>query len=187
VRPCPPLGAAPRGRARRGVPLLRRRRPPSPRGRTAECFDQSAQQYITESIREQHGSLAEFTKFLKLRFLLDPMSYEGDIQARAPRRLAARCPRAEGRRAAAPPRPAGGEHGGRFLDRTAPARRRASGRRCNAGCPPIRAQALLGRSTDSFDYGSLLAELPELAGAGRTALVAVCGTSGEARARARPG
>ena len=49
----------------------------------AGCFDASAKNHILRSITAAHVSVGAFTAFLKLRFLLDPTSYAGDIQARA--------------------------------------------------------------------------------------------------------
>lgn len=48
----------------------------------AGCFDMSARNYIVSSITLQHGSLDEFTKLLRLRLLLRPLRFDGDIQAR---------------------------------------------------------------------------------------------------------
>ena len=47
----------------------------------AQCFDMSAKASIHSRIIAAHGSLGSFTTFLKLRFMLDPTSYEGDVKA----------------------------------------------------------------------------------------------------------
>ena len=47
----------------------------------AHCFDKSAKAYIHREIITAHGSLGSFTTFLKLRFMLDPTSYESDVKA----------------------------------------------------------------------------------------------------------
>ena len=47
----------------------------------AGCFDMSAKEHIQKKIKQEHTSLARFTTLLKLRFLLSPTSYAGDIAA----------------------------------------------------------------------------------------------------------
>lgn len=47
----------------------------------AECFDETAKSLIQSEIIEKHGSLAQFTAYLRLRFLLRPqLSYEADVE-----------------------------------------------------------------------------------------------------------
>ena len=77
-RQCAP--SSPSAAAARAPPTLAH---PSCGARAAaECFDITAQRHIIASIELQHGSVGAFTIFLKLRFLLDPLNYAGDIKAR---------------------------------------------------------------------------------------------------------
>ena len=48
----------------------------------------TAERHIKDSIIKQHASLGAFTAFLKLRFLLDPTSYAGDVKVRTAARPA---------------------------------------------------------------------------------------------------
>lgn len=48
---------------------------------SADCFDPSAREFIRTEIALQHGSVATFTRFLRLRFLLQPLRYDLDIAA----------------------------------------------------------------------------------------------------------
>lgn len=41
----------------------------------------TARTHIISSIERQHGSVDNFTRLLKLRFLLRPLRYDGDIEA----------------------------------------------------------------------------------------------------------
>ena len=48
----------------------------------------SAKNHILKSIKAAHGGVDAFTAFLKLRFLLDPTSYAGDVKVRTAARPA---------------------------------------------------------------------------------------------------
>ena len=48
---------------------------------TAECFDARAEALIRTKIQEWYTSIADFTAYLKLRFLLRPLNYDQHIQA----------------------------------------------------------------------------------------------------------
>ena len=48
---------------------------------SAACFDPAAASLIRREITALHGSLQAFTAYLRLRFLLRPMRYDGDIGA----------------------------------------------------------------------------------------------------------
>jgi hypothetical protein len=41
----------------------------------------SAKEHILSSIRSRHGTVDSFTQLLKLRFLLRPLRYDGDLRA----------------------------------------------------------------------------------------------------------
>lgn len=41
----------------------------------------TARAHIVSSIERQHGSVDSFTRLLKLRFLLRPLRYDGDVDA----------------------------------------------------------------------------------------------------------
>lgn len=47
----------------------------------AHCFDPQAEGLIRREIERRYGSIAEFTAFLRLRFLLRPLRYDADIEA----------------------------------------------------------------------------------------------------------
>lgn len=46
---------------------------------SADCFDPSARDFIRGEIARQHGSVEGFTRFLRLRFLLQPLRYDLDV------------------------------------------------------------------------------------------------------------
>lgn len=60
--------------------LTSRLGPPFPRHRRAS-FDMGARSHILSNIVQQHGSVARFTRLLKLRFLLQPLRYDADVAA----------------------------------------------------------------------------------------------------------
>jgi hypothetical protein len=47
----------------------------------ANCYDKGAEALIRKKIKEWYTSIANFTAYLKLRFLLRPLNYDKDIQA----------------------------------------------------------------------------------------------------------
>ena len=47
----------------------------------AKCFDETAAKHIRNEIIERHGTLDRFTTVLKLRLILKPLSFDGDITA----------------------------------------------------------------------------------------------------------
>lgn len=48
---------------------------------SADCFDPSAKALIRQEIAARHGSIARFTSFLRLRFLLRPIVFDEDVGA----------------------------------------------------------------------------------------------------------